>query len=262
VRSQGGFAVVVAVLVAAGAAHADTLRIVDRPLTLDRGHVGAYLDFDWEGAYRTPYRRDMRTFFMPPGSHWVGTRYTTLALGYGISDELTVAGQYVGGNKIRSAAYDPFTDQLDLERSYDVTATIFAEYRLAYADRYSAAATASVVQELDPNLSGIGVGITARYRLTHRIAVFTGANPIAPANSTKLFFRNDGRKLVSAAAGFEIQWMRRFYTNFLVDSTYNFSDSSYRVVLDFQMLFTITRNIDVGAFMGEYDLGLATYITL
>lgn len=130
------------------------------------------------------------------------------------------------------------------------------------SDVGEAAATLGVVQEVSPNRSGVSAGITARYRLTRHIAVFTGANPIAPSNSTKLFFRNDGRKSLSAAAGVELQWTRRLYTNFLVDSTYELSDSSYTVDLTFAMLVTIVRNVDVGASLGADNIGLEVHVTM
>jgi hypothetical protein len=295
VRRPIGFAIVVVALVGAGDAYADAplasleppavdvarpdtastesrteprqpggvQRIVDRPLTLDRGRIGAYVEFDWNGAYRTPYQRDMRKFSVQPTTRWVGAKYATLGLGYGISDELTIAGEYVGGTKVTSAAYDPFTDHLDIDRSYDGSVTIFGAYRLAHAARYSVAATMSVVQEFDPNRSGIAAGITARYRLTPRIAVFTGASPIAPTTSTKAFLRSDGRKSIGGAAGVELQWSRRFYMNVLMDSSYVIApDPSYRVSLHLQTLVTITRNIDIGAYLGEYDVGLETHMTL
>lgn len=262
-RWQGGFALAVVVLALIGDAHADPLqRIVDRPLTLNDGQLGVYLSLTRVGAYRRPYRRDMRTVYVPPPTNWIGTNFATLGFGYGINDELTIAGQLDVGTPVTSAAYDPFTGHVALEHSLDATATVFGAYRLAYAPGYAAAATLSVVQEVNPNLSGIGAGITARYQLTRRIAVFTGSNPIAPSNSTKLFFRNDGRKSLSAAAGVELQWTRRFYMNFLVDSSYELSDSSYRVSLTFLTLVTIMRNVDVGAFMGPYDVGLETHITM
>lgn len=253
----------VVVLALSGAAQADSLeRVVDRPLTLDEGQVAVYLGLTRVGAYRTPYRRDMRMFYVPPQTRWVGTNYATLGSGYGINDDLTLAGQVDIGSPVASFAYDPFTGQVTLQHAYDGTATVFGVYRLAYAPRYAAAATLAVVQEFDPNRTGVSAGITARYQLTRHIALFTGSNPIAPANSTKLFVRSDGRKSLRAPAGVELQWTRRFYTNFVVESSYVISDGSYRVDLSFLALVTITRNVDVGAFMGAYDIGLETHITL
>ena len=93
--------------------------------------------------------------------------------------------------------------------------------------------------------------------------MFTGANPIAPTTSTKVFLRSDGRTSVGGAAGFELQWSRRFYTNVIVDGSYVISpDPSYHVTLNLQALVSVTRNVDIGASLGEYDIGLETHVTL
>jgi hypothetical protein len=85
-----------------------------------------------------------------------------------------------------------------------------------------------------------------------------------PADGRKLILRTgDGTSSLSASAGIELQVSRRFYMRYTFDGSYELRPGdSYNVSTYLLLLVTVTKNVDLGASMGPYSLGLETHIFL
>lgn len=225
-------------------------RIIDRPLTLEGGRIGVDAGLEREGGWYRP-RGQMN------GTWEFGTR-GRLGVGYGLNDRVTLAGEYSGGTR-NVARHDPSTGVLYLDQAADRgRVTAYGAVRLVHTPSYSVATNLLVIEDIEDNEQGVGLGITARYRFSRRLAVFTGNAPIAPTYSNKVFWGfNEDRPSFSAAVGLEFQWTSRLFVQLTTVASYRFSPTTRHVISSSLATFvTVSEHLDLGASLQPQSFGI------
>lgn len=225
-------------------------RIIERPLTLEQGRIGVVLGIAKDGGLYTPPGMDRR---------WAFATRVHLGAGYGITNEITIGGSWLGGTRLVGAV-NPTTGIGHISHDADQgAATIYAAYQLAHGPSYSVATNVLFTEDVERNEQNVSLGLSARYRLSHRLAVFTGGSPVAPTYSSKLdwTFNDGGTGALSISAGLEWQWSPRFYMSMTGNAYYIFLDRPrHRVSTSLITYVTINEHVDIGAYLDITSFGL------
>lgn len=216
--------------------------VIDRPLTVLKGKIGAEADFFIAHASIT-----ILGVTASATSEGLG-----VGAGYGVSDKLEVGGSY-------AFALHDFEIKGPL--------TLYGAFQLAHSDKLDVAAGADIVIRLgDTTTETIEAGLGVRYKVTPKIALFTGS-PFAPGpvgQHLKIGLQSGAAKTFDIPVGVGLQATPELFAYLSTNiATILLSDpgSGKRVtsIADFTPLtvggwFNVNKNIDVGANISFLDV--------
>ncbi|MFT3696989.1 MAG: hypothetical protein QM831_27855 [Kofleriaceae bacterium] len=229
--------------------------VVDRPLTMPKGKVGVYADFD---VLRISSSDGM-------GNSVSATAEALRAgFGYGVDDKLEIGAQY-------QIQLHDFEGKGPLY--------LYGDYQLYHKDKLTIGGNVDLLLNFNGvdamggstvNLA-LEAGLGVRYRINPQIAVFTG-NPLAPqmlGQHLHIGLNNSQNIGFDIPVGVELQANPQFYASLATNIAHlGFSNDSSSVIfadfitVDLNLRYAVNKNLDVGAFLDLPDLKNAQFDVL